>query len=95
MLKNLTISERTNDYDSCHYIIYKKDEETPFIQFGFTCNCVKIILENGGQEMLDELYADFKAPPGTDINGFEICLQIDISKLPETKKLSKKWTEEE
>jgi len=33
-----------------------KEDGSSIVKFGFTCNCTKQILANGGQEMLDELY---------------------------------------
>jgi hypothetical protein len=48
--------ETAYDYDNCIYFI-ASDESNDLIKFAFSSNCSKEILANGGQEMLDELYA--------------------------------------
>lgn len=45
--------------------------------------------------MLDELYSEFKAAPGQTLEGCDVTLAIDISKLPQTQKLKKSMPEEE
>ena len=50
------IRETAFDYDNCVYYV-QKDEGSSLVKFGFKCNCAKEILANGGQQMLDELYA--------------------------------------
>ena len=50
------------DYDNCDYVI-SRDEATPeFLKFGFNCNCYKDLYENGGKEMLDEIYKENLLP---------------------------------
>jgi hypothetical protein len=56
MKRDVYINETAYDYDNCIYLV-RKDQASECIKFGFTCNCTKEILANGGQEMLDELYA--------------------------------------
>lgn len=51
----MAISEVAYDYDQTIYCI-RKLEEDPIIKFGFTCNGSKVILNNGGDDMLKELY---------------------------------------
>jgi len=48
--------ETAYDYDNCVYIV-NKAQGNSLVKFGFRCNCAKEILQNGGQQMLDELYA--------------------------------------
>lgn len=51
-------SESFFDYDLCEYVIERSSEEPDILKFGFTSLCTKQIMENGGVEMLDELYKD-------------------------------------
>ena len=40
-----------------------RDEATPeFLKFGFNCNCYKDLYENGGKEMLEEIYKENLLP---------------------------------
>jgi hypothetical protein len=32
------------------------------IKFGFKCNCFNSVMENGGKEMLDDLYKEYIIP---------------------------------
>jgi len=41
-------SETFYDYDNCEYIILRQDNEPDTLKFGFSCNCYKQIMENGG-----------------------------------------------
>lgn len=41
------MSETAYDYDNCIYHV-KRGEDENFIKFGFSCNCTKELLENGG-----------------------------------------------
>jgi len=55
--------ENFYDYDNCEYSIVRdaQEEESKqpdVIKFGFSCNCFEAIMQNGGQEMLDEVYKD-------------------------------------
>jgi hypothetical protein len=43
------------DYDQTIYCIRKLDED-PVVKFGFTCNGSKVILSNGGDQMLNDIY---------------------------------------
>lgn len=92
--KELTIKEVAFDYDSCVYQVLKRQDED-FVLFGFSCNCFNDIMQNGGQEMLDELYPEFKAGPGQKIEDFDITLAISLTQLPKTQKLKKTLSEEE
>ena len=49
------MKETAYDYDECIYFV-SRDEGSNLIKFSFTCNCTKQILENGGKQVLDELY---------------------------------------
>jgi len=55
--KDIFIREMCFDYDNCIYFVSKELEKDQIL-FGFRCNCTKDILANGGQEVLDELYAE-------------------------------------
>lgn len=46
------------DYDNCNYMIARGDDNPDLLKFGFSCNCFKQVMENGGQEMLDEFYKE-------------------------------------
>jgi hypothetical protein len=54
-LRDITIRETAYDYDQSIYFV-QKDEGDPVIKFGFTCNGNKQILNNGGDQMLNDLY---------------------------------------
>jgi hypothetical protein len=43
------------DYDQCIYFV-SREEGSDIIKFGFSCNCSKQILANGGEQMLNDLY---------------------------------------
>ena len=57
--KELYYSEQAYDYDN---VVYKVEgiEELKQVRFSIKTNCSKKILANGGLEMIDELYSDFK-----------------------------------
>jgi len=46
---------------------------------GFSCNCYKQIMENGGQEMLDELYKDSLLPEDRHLPNMDITLGIRVA----------------
>jgi len=48
--------ETAYDYDHCVYYV-ERIGETPIIKFAFVTNCGKAIMENGGEEMIKELYS--------------------------------------
>jgi len=52
-------------------------------------------MENGGMEMLDELYQDNQLPKEKHLSQCDITLGIDTSNIPQTMKVSKSMTEEE
>jgi hypothetical protein len=45
--------------------------------------------------MLDEQYAEFKPQAGQALEGCDVTLAIDITKLPQPQKLKKSMSEEE
>ena len=62
-----------------------RNDETPdMIKFGFSCNCFKQIMENGGQDMLDECYKDNQLPQDQWLQDSEITLAIDASQMLKT-----------
>ena len=104
--RDILIRETAFDYDNCIYFVSKEDGSN-MVKFGFTCNCSKQILANGGQEMLDELYkgmrigcgdrniVDYQIAASEWLPDFDITLGIDCSKLPKTQKIKKDMDEEE
>lgn len=60
------------DYDQTIYCIRKLDDD-PVVKFGFTCNGSKVILNNGGDQMLNELY-----------KGKKRALKLQITCCPRT-----------
>ena len=77
-------SETFYDYDNCEYIILRQDSEPDTLKFGFSCNCYKQIMDNGGQDMLDELYKENILPKEKSILESKITLGIDCSGLAKT-----------
>lgn len=52
-------------------------------------------MENGGVEMLDELYKDNQLPKEKQLQQCDITLGIDTSNIPQTQKIKKTMSEEE
>ena len=77
-------SETFYDYDNCEYIIVRSDADPDMLKFGFSCNCHKQIMDNGGQEMLDEVYKDNQLSKERHIQESQIRLGIDCSGLAKT-----------
>ena len=92
--KDILIKEQCYDYDNCIYFVSKEMEQDQIL-FGFKCNCTNVILQNGGQEVLDELFKENQIPKEQWLPGFDITLGIDTSKLPKTQKVKKNMSEEE
>ena len=57
LLRDAAIKETIYDYDQCVYFIESLQGES-FIYFSFSSKCSKEIMENGGREMLDEMYKE-------------------------------------
>lgn len=72
------------DYDNCKYVIYKDDETPDYYRLGFSCNCYQQIMDNGGKEMLDELYKDCLLPADKNLPECDVTLKIDVSGLGKT-----------
>ena len=51
------------------------------IYFGFSSLCTAEIMKNGGQEMLDELYADNKCDDSEKMDGIDLTLKIPMGAL--------------
>ena len=77
-------SETFYDYDNCEYIILRQDNDPDTLKFGFSCNCYKQIMENGGQEMLDDIYKENIIGQDKSIVKSNITLGIDCSGLAKT-----------
>lgn len=67
------------DYDNCQYTLAREEEEPEVLKMGFSCNCYKQIMENGGQEMLDELYKDSLLPEDRHLPNMDITLGIRVA----------------
>ena len=52
-------------------------------------------MENGGMEMLDELYQENQLPKEKHLSQCDITLGIDTSNIAQTMKVSKSMSEEE
>ena len=62
------------DYDSVSYEIMKDSDH---IKFGFSCLCTKEIMDNGGTEMLQEVYPDWPILPDDEsVPGCGISIKI-------------------
>ena len=59
-------------------------DEPDVLKFGFTSQASKQVMENGGKEMLDELYKDCLLPTEKQIETCDITLGIDASNLKKT-----------
>ena len=77
-------SETFYDYDNCEYIILRQDNDPDTLKFGFSCNCYKQVMENGGQEMLDDIYKENIIGQDKSIVESNITLGIDCSGLAKT-----------
>lgn len=83
------------DYDKCEYVLNRVDTNPDVLKFGFSCMCYKQIIENGGQDMLNELYKDCLLPEDEQLQQCDITLKIDASNMLKTEKVKKTMTEEE
>lgn len=72
------------DYDKCDYVLSRTDDAPDLLKFGFSCNCFKQIMENGGQVMIDTLYKDHILPADQALPQSEITLGIDAGKMGKT-----------
>jgi hypothetical protein len=52
-------------------------------------------MQNGGQELLQNNYADFALPEDQWDPEFDVTLRIDLSEMPQTKKVKKSMSEVE
>lgn len=84
--------EYAYDYDGCCYKI-SRTEGSNILKFGFSCHCTQKIMENGGKEMLDELYPEYKVPDSEKLEGADITLGINMDVIPKTHKLKKTMSE--
>jgi len=84
LTRDLYSHETFYDYDNCCYFIYREEANPDVIKFGFASNCSKQIMENGGQEMLDELYKDAQLDKSEWLDLTDITLKIDASGLEKT-----------
>ena len=72
------------DYDNCEYIVEKNDSDPDTLKFGFSCNCFEQIMQNGGQDMLDELYKDNLLSKDRYVQNSQITLGIDTTGIEKT-----------
>lgn len=59
-------------------------EEPDILKFGFNSLCSKQIMDNGGKEMLDDLYKDHQIPADKHLDRCDITLGIDTSNIAKT-----------
>ena len=78
------IAETFYDYDNSEYALQRSGDNPDVIKFGFSCQCYKQIMENGGQEMLDELYKDHQLPGDQQLPQSEVTLAINAGGLGKT-----------
>jgi len=67
------------DYDNCMYTLSREETDPDIVKLGFSCNCYKQIMENGGQAMLDELYKDNILPVDKQVDNMDITLGIRVA----------------
>lgn len=93
MQKEITYVELAYDFDS---VVYKvsSDEESKQVRLSLKSLCSKQILANGGHEMLEQRYPEFKLPESEWDQEFDVSLAIDTSKFPRTQKVKKNMDEE-
>lgn len=86
--------ELAYDTDNVIYKIYG-DEARKEFRFCYRSNCTALILANGGRELLEERYAQHMVPEEEWDPEFDITLRIDLSAMPQTKKVKKSMSDEE
>lgn len=92
--------ENYNDVQQCYdtdNVSYKVFgiEDLKQIRFAYRGNASKAILAAGGQDMLNEMYADYQLAESEWDPDFDITLKVDCSNMPKTHKISKKNMDEE
>lgn len=92
--KQLSNCEKSYDSDDVVYQILG-DPDNNRVLYSFKCNAAAQIFENGGNEMLAELYADHALPKDEWIPDWDVTLQVSTEGLPKTQKIKKTMTEEE
>ena len=81
MYRDTFSSESFFDYDQCEYVIQRMSDEPDVLKFGFTSQASKQVMENGGKEMLDELYKDNIISADKHLPQCDITLGIDTSNI--------------
>ena len=69
------------DYDNCEYCISRTEDDPDVLKLAFRTNCFDQLMENGGKDMLDELYADSQLTEDRHIPGYNITLGIDAANI--------------
>lgn len=67
------------DYDNCMYTIAREEDEPETLKLAFSCNCYQQIMDNGGQDMLDELYKDNQLDKSKHLPNMDITLGIKVA----------------
>ena len=86
--------ETCYDTDNVNYKVWGNEESKQFY-FAYRGNDSKKILENGGREMIQELYGNYMLEENLWDPNYDITLKIDGGNLPKTQKVKKTMTEEE
>ena len=94
MTKGTESGEMSFDSDE---VIYKiiGIPKAKVVLFGFKCSAAAEIMANGGQEMIDAMYAEYACPPEEGVPDFDVTLKISTSSIPKTKKIQNTMSEEE
>ena len=66
------------------YLMSRSDDAPDVIKLGFSCNCYKQIMENGGQDMLDACFKDNQLPKDQWLTECDLTLAIDASTMQKT-----------
>jgi len=77
-------------------VYYRVDgvEDSKCIKFSYFGNDSENIMNNGGKEMLDELYKEYLVEKSEETQDMHVTLKIEAGELPKTTKIGKKMDEE-
>ena len=94
LTKELAIGEKAYDFDDVVYTVEGQPEESQVV-YTFKCNAGPAIFENGGNELLEQEYADFSCPRDQWRPDADVTLAISTADFPKTQKIKKSMSEEE
>ena len=92
--KELAYGEQSFDFDDVVYQV-AGDPDNNQVLYSFKCNNASAIFENGGNEMLEEEYAQFSVPRDQWLPDWDVTLSVNTSAFPKTAKVKKNMTDEE